>query len=431
MWTEERTSANGRRDAVADTGGADVVVSAVMTGSKNEKIQESSLWRFTLAGLCASLVGIGLARFAYTPLIPAIVGAHWFSAAKAAYLGAANLLGYLAGAVVSNLAARRVPVRVILRWMMALATLALFACSHPAPFAWFFVWRVLSGIAGGALMVLTAPTILPHIPPSKRAISRGAIFTGIGLGIAASGTLVPLLLRGGLSQTWLGLGMLSLLLTGVAWNRWPESEPAHASPTHTVHPVDMDRRLFVLFFEYALNAVGLVPHMLFLVDFVARGLNQGINIGAEFWVLFGLGAMVGPILASHVAGRIGYGRALPLAYLLQASAISLPALGLRSGWLILSSVIVGAFTPGIVPLVFGSIQERLAHHPSTHRRNWARATVGFAISQALAAYGMSFLFARTRDYSLLFEIGSVAMVIALATNLLAGRLLRSNALSED
>ncbi len=30
-------------------------------------------WRATLAGLCATLVGIGLARFAYTPLLPALI----------------------------------------------------------------------------------------------------------------------------------------------------------------------------------------------------------------------------------------------------------------------------------------------------------------------------------------------------------------------
>ena len=34
-----------------------------------------------LAGLCASLVAIGLARFAYTPLIPPLIDAHWFTAA--------------------------------------------------------------------------------------------------------------------------------------------------------------------------------------------------------------------------------------------------------------------------------------------------------------------------------------------------------------
>ena len=43
--------------------------------------------------------GIGLARFAYTPLLPALVDGNWFSTSQAAYLGAANLAGYLAGAV--------------------------------------------------------------------------------------------------------------------------------------------------------------------------------------------------------------------------------------------------------------------------------------------------------------------------------------------
>ncbi len=41
---------------------------------------------------------IGLARVFYTPLLPTIIAAHWFSPADAAYLGAANLAGYLAGA---------------------------------------------------------------------------------------------------------------------------------------------------------------------------------------------------------------------------------------------------------------------------------------------------------------------------------------------
>jgi hypothetical protein len=48
-------------------------------------------WRSTVSALLANLVGIGLARFAYSPLIPALVAEGWFSASAAAYLGAANL----------------------------------------------------------------------------------------------------------------------------------------------------------------------------------------------------------------------------------------------------------------------------------------------------------------------------------------------------
>ncbi len=43
-----------------------------------------------MSAFCASLVGIELARFAYAPLLAAVVHAHWFLASAAAYLGAAN-----------------------------------------------------------------------------------------------------------------------------------------------------------------------------------------------------------------------------------------------------------------------------------------------------------------------------------------------------
>src|SRR5690242_3783640 len=64
--------------------------------------------RATLAGLAATLVGVGLARFAYTPLLPALIAAGWFPPASAAYLGAANLAGYLAGALVARTLAARI-----------------------------------------------------------------------------------------------------------------------------------------------------------------------------------------------------------------------------------------------------------------------------------------------------------------------------------
>src|SRR5262249_2822448 len=97
-------------------------------------------WRLAAAGLSASLVGIGLARFAYTPLIPALIAAKWFSAADVVYLGAANLAGYLAGALLARTAATRFGAVASLRSMMVLATLAFFASSTPVSFLWFFSW---------------------------------------------------------------------------------------------------------------------------------------------------------------------------------------------------------------------------------------------------------------------------------------------------
>jgi len=382
------------------------------------------VWRGILAGASASLVGIGLARFAYTPLLPAIIGAHWFPASTAAYLGAANLGGYLAGALVAGLLAKHARAATVLRAMMVLATIAFVACAIPVSFLWFFVWRFLSGISGGALMVLAAPTIIAHVAPSRRGFASGAIFTGIGLGIAASGTIVPLLLRQGLTQTWLGLAVVSSLLTVVAWNGWPSHDaPAHSHATQHKHAsakTPSPPALRALFAEYALNAVGLVPHMIFLVDFVARGLGKGVDAGAEFWVLYGLGAIAGPLLAGHLADRAGFGPALRVAYLLQLIAVALPAVSSNAALLMVSSVVVGAFTPGIVPLVLGRVNELLAHHPAAQKGAWSTTTTSFAVLQAVAAYGLSFLFSNSGgDYRLLFAIGSGALVVALSIDLFA------------
>jgi predicted MFS family arabinose efflux permease len=392
----------------------------VLTGSERSTF---NVWRGTLAGACASLVGIGLARFAYTPLLPAIVGAHWFPASTAAYLGAANLGGYLAGALAAGSLVRRAKAATVLRAMMLLATIAFVACAFPLSFLWFFVWRFASGLSGGALMVLAAPTILAHVAPSRRGFASGAIFAGIGMGIAASGTIVPLLLRQGLTRTWLGLSLISLLLTVIAWNGWPNQDASTPQPARShaargkTHPTSALRALYV---EYALNAVGLVPHMIFLVDYVARGLGKGVDTGAQYWVLYGLGAIVGPLLSGHLADRAGFAPALRAAFVIQIIAVALPALGFGSAGLIASSVLVGAFTPGIVPLVLGRVNELLAHHPAAQKGAWSTATTSFAVLQAVAAYGLSFLFSSSGgDYRMLFAIGAASLSLALAVDLFA------------
>jgi predicted MFS family arabinose efflux permease len=377
-------------------------------------------WLAAVAGLCASLVGLGLARFAYTPLIPALIASKWFSPADAVYLGAANLAGYLAGALAAReLGARLGAVRT-LRIMMILATLCCFACSAPVSLVWFFAWRFLAGLTGGVIMVLAASTILPHVAPNQRGAIGGVIFAGVGLGVAASGTLVPLLLQQGLRQSWYGLGALSALLTLASWKAWPVDSPVpeHLPSAHAVSHQRSPAVLRLLSVEYGLNALALVPHMIFLVDFVARGLGQGITAGSHYWVLYGLGATIGPLLTGHLADRSGFGPALRVAFLIEGIAILLPALSSAPAAMIVSSVIVGGFTPGIVPLVLGRIHELLPHGNAGQRAAWAHATTVFALFQAAGAYGLSYLFQRTGgDYAILFVIGAGAVTASLTIDL--------------
>jgi predicted MFS family arabinose efflux permease len=373
----------------------------------------NAIWLPIFAGLCASLVSIGLARFAYTPLIPALIQAHWFSANDVVYLSAANLVGYLVGALIGRPLAHRMSNQQTLRLMMALVTLSFFACAFPVSLIWFFVWRLLSGVAGGAIMVLVAATVLPHVPAARKGLASGAIFVGVGLGIAASGTLVPPLLSFGLQDTWLGLGALALVLTAASWFGWPADLPHTATAAHEQAPLRTDPGVYLLFAQYALMAAGLVPVMVFLVDYVARGLGAGAHMGAVVWIMYGLGAIGGPVTYGFLADKLGARTGIRLVLVIQAVALGLITVWHSVAGLMLLAVIFGSFPPGIVPLALARVHDLVDGH---HRQQltWSRATVSFASFQAIAGFAYSALFnASGGHHGVLFGIACASIILAL------------------
>ena len=393
-----------------------------MDTTSNTFLDTAAATRAILAGLCASLVGIGLARFAYTPLIPPLIEAHWFAAQDVVFLGAANLVGYFAGALAGRPLAARLGARRTLQAMMALASLAFFACALPLSVAWFFGWRFLSGLAGGIIMVLAALMVLPQVPAARRGLASGAIFLGLGLGIAASGTVVPLLLNEGLAATWAGLGVLSLLLTVASWRWWPQGAADTPATAGNRAPAHAGFALNLVYAQYALQAIGLVPMMVFLVDYVARGLHMGTHTAALFWVVYGLGATAGPMLYGILGDRFGLGTATRLSLALQIAAAAALVLAHHVASLLVITFILGTYPPGIPPLTLGRIRHILPHDASVQSAAWSRATTVFALFQALAGYGYSWLFAATGgEHRVLMLVGAAALGLALLSDLLLAR----------
>lgn len=363
------------------------------------------------AAAAAVLVGNGLARFAYSPLLPVLIGQGWFAPGAAAYLGAANLLGYLAGALAARPLAGWLGLRAVLRGGMLLAALSLLACCTPMPFAWFFAWRLVSGITGGVLMILGPSLALSRVPPGRRGLAGGLIFTGVGLGIAASGTLVPLLLERGLTTAWLGLGGASMLLTLAAWWAWPEISPAAALPSGGA--ADGPSRGFVaMCVTYGLCAVGLVPHMVFLVDYVARGQGRGIAAGGLAWVLFGLGALCGAVVSGRLMDRVGAAGAMRITIGVEFGCVLMLAFVADPVAAGAGAFVAGLCVSGLSTVMLGRVQDVAGTDLARRQRRWTEATVAWAIGQAAAAYGMAWLFASTHGYAAMLAAAAAALLVA-------------------
>lgn len=300
---------------------------------------------------------------------------------------------------------------------MAAAALAFVASGAPISFEWLLGWRVLAGVAGGALMVLAAPLAMSVVPTHRRGTMSGVIFAGVGVGVLLSSTLVPLLAPAGPAVSWILLGILCLLATVLAWSGWPD-----ASKTERDTGPDLKGQaqpgapVVTVCLAYGLAAVGLVPHMVFLVDFVARDLRLGVAMGGVFWSLFGVGALVGPVAAGRLADSIGSGWALRLALLVQVPIVALPALSPFWPLLAVSSAVSGAAVSGIVTLTSVRMRE-LVVHPQQRTSSWSLATLAFAVGQAVGGYAFSALFAASGGaYGNLFFLGAAAFAAASAVS---------------
>lgn len=365
-----------------------------------------------LSGMMATLVGIGLSRFAYSPLLPELVQQQWFSESQAVYLGAANLLGYLIGALSAHQLSERFSIRLVMSFCFIGIALSFIFCAQAGHFYWFFVWRLIAGIAGAILMVVGPANALSKTPIERRAGVGAFIFTGIGIGVVLSSSIVPLLMQISLSATWLTLGGTSLLIGFLCDKATVKlcHKPVAAVAVKNVKGSFTNSSLlvFIVMFAYALDAIGFIPHTLFWVDYLAREQKLGIQAASAQWTIFGIGAICGPLIAGFIAHRIGWHYGLILAFSIKAIAVAIPILSITLVNQTLSSFIVGAMVPGIVVLTSGRIAELIGS--AEHKRFWGMATLVFAISQALSGYAMSAMYESWQSYYPLFYIASLALI---------------------
>ncbi|UPY36466.1 YbfB/YjiJ family MFS transporter [Sediminicoccus sp. KRV36] len=356
-----------------------------------------------LSGAAATCVGIGLARFAFVPLFPALVTAGWVTGAEAGMLGAAALAGYVGGAMGAQALGRLMGTRPALALGMAGALISLLASAVPGGLAWLLPWRLLAGLAGGVLMSLAGPAIQRAVPPERRGAASGVVVSGVAGGIVLGSLLLPPLLHAGPSAGWLGIAALTALLWAFAQPRFPRDAggqgPAQAVP-----------RVPGLLLAYALSGAGMVPHMVYLADLAARGFGLGVFAGSGMWLVFGLGALAGTLLGGRLADRLGGARAARLWLWVQLLGL---ALALLPWWpaLILAALLGGFAGVGVSAVTLAWAREAAG---AAAGGLWVKATIAYALAQAGAAFALAAVFGATGESHLVvFGLGLALSGLAL------------------
>jgi len=112
--------------------------------------------KLSFVGLAGGLIGVGICRFAYTPLVPVMIGEGWITEAQAGYLGAINFAGYFAGAALAWPSAKWLGTGRSVHLNIALCFLSLAAAALP----WGRSAEIRPGIRLSERLLIITSTLL-------------------------------------------------------------------------------------------------------------------------------------------------------------------------------------------------------------------------------------------------------------------------------
>jgi predicted MFS family arabinose efflux permease len=333
----------------------------------------------------AAAVSLGLARFSYALLLPAMRADLGWSYFTAGAMNTVNAAGYLLGALLAPRLLRRFDARqfMLAGGVAAALLLALHALTrHDAV---LYVLRLGCGVASAASFVgggLLAARLAQRAP-QRSGLVLGIYYGGVGLGIVASALGVPPLLESadlGWPAAWLALGALALLLTvaTAAATGSLAAPPAAGAPR-----APFGWRPFVFGLAgYAMFGIGYIGYMTFIITLLRE---QGLGAGTvvAFYVLLGLGVVASSWLWAGLLQRHRGG--LPLALLngLLALATALPLLGGSAAGGAVVVFASGLLFGGVFLSVVASTTALVRHNtpPAAWPSGIAAFTIVFAFGQ--------------------------------------------------
>lgn len=332
-----------------------------------------SLLLKALALALGAAVSLGLARFAYTLLLPAMRADLGWSYVTAGAMNTANAAGYLIGALAMPWLLRRAGAR---RLLLAggLAAAALLA-AHAALRAELALYLLRAALGAASALTFVAGGLLAarlgQQPGAKPALVLGLYYGGTGLGIA----LAALALPGHWPTAWVTLGLLALLATALMARGVPADAPqAGAQAGAPFRWRDFAPGLAA----YSCFGLGYIGYMTFIVSLLRE---QGVALGQiqAFYALLGLGCFVSSWIWAPLLAHFADGRPMALLNALLAAATLLPVLTAQPAWLFVSGLLFGAVFLQVVASTTALVRHNLA--PPAWAAGISAFTIVFAAGQ--------------------------------------------------
>jgi len=334
------------------------------------------------AGIFSLILVLGVARFAYTPLLPLMQQQAGLGVAEAGWLAAINYAGYLTGALMASRISSLVLKDRLYRIGMVLAIVSTLVMGLSTHLLVWAISRYVAGLTSAAGMLLGTGLIMNWLIRHNHRSELGIHFAGIGLGIAGCAGAVMLF------TPWLdwreqwfaftALGCL-LLVPALRWLPPPDTSGLTTSGQKLQDQPPSALYLRVFMAAYFCAGFGYVVSVTFIVAIVNQlpGLHGWGNL---VFLAIGIGAAPACINWDFIARRSGDLNALILAALLQIVGILLPVLVPGLWAAMLGSLLFGGTFIGMVSLVL-SMAGR--YYPGMPAKMMGKMTLSYGVAQII------------------------------------------------
>ena len=368
-------------------------------------------YKVIFSGIAALILTVGVARFAYTPMLPVMTSEAGLSHFAGGMLATLNYVGYLIGLLMVS---RMKNVRHKFTLYRASLVTALVTTIAMAWTQDVYIWgalRVASGISSVAGIILAAGFVFDWLHNRGYQAELGLHFSGLGLGIVLTG-VAAVLMQGQLhwDGQWEVLGLIGVLFLIPAWAWMPLPTQSQAK-NHKEVSAPSKRWVNRITFAYFCAGFGYVISATFIVAILeSTPLLSGK--GAWIWILIGLAAIPASFIWDRIAQPIGEIRALIIGFGLQVVSIVIPAVTDAIIPNVIAAALFGLTVTGIVSLMLSLVGRRF---PANSSSAMARLTISYGVSQIVAPAIAGMLASGTGSYRSSLWMAGAMMAIGMLT----------------
>ena len=304
-----------------------------------------------LAGILALTVGVGVARFAFTSLLPPMLN-DFINISFAGILASINYVGYLSGSLFSifikDIHAKVKFFKIGL--MLCVITSLLLGISEN-----HIVWiisRLLAGFGAAMALVVGSAIVMSKLKKTSKTKAMGIHFSGLGFSIV----ITDLLMRGVFfyggdwQDAWLALALFGAIFSCYsAYILSFEKQPLANIVKHKFDKSLFSPLVIILIFAYFTEGVGMLVQATFLPDII-NSLEGLSGYGGYTWLVVGIAGIPSSIIWMRLAHRFGSINIMMAAMLLQIVGILIPTFSSNIYLNLFSGIFYGGTFVGLVAL---------------------------------------------------------------------------------